>query len=102
MVDPIPIYVSKSEAKDSEGARLRAWAVLQDWEGQEAPQKYRVSSVMWNRSRGGWTVCFRERPKCQKCGTQKNLIRVDRATDRYLCDSCQRADFFKRSFTQGG
>lgn len=52
-------YVGRDEAQDSKEAREVA---LDRLGGQElvASRGLKISSVQWNRGRGGWTVCFKE------------------------------------------
>jgi len=50
----ISIYISSDEALNSKEARPLAI--------ERAGPGLKVSSVMWNRSRGGWTFNFKEIP----------------------------------------
>lgn len=49
------IYVGPDEAQDSKAARDKATARL----GERA-RRLKVSSVIANRGRGGWTINFKE------------------------------------------
>lgn len=57
----VDIYVPAEDVRDSEMARISAWSDVQASQGARAPIYLKVSSVQWNRSRGGWTVCFKRR-----------------------------------------
>lgn len=57
----VDIYISADEARDCDMARISAWSDVQATQGARAPIFLKVSSSMWNRSRGGWTVCFKKR-----------------------------------------
>lgn len=62
---PQDIYISRDEAENVDLARISAWSVIQSNEGVRAPIYLKVTSVQWNRSRGGWTFCFglRDEPR---------------------------------------
>jgi len=52
-------YVSRDDAQDSKEARQMAIKRLGGVELMAA-RGLRISSVQYNRSRGGWTICFKE------------------------------------------
>lgn len=71
-------YVSEDQAQDSTAARIIALAAI--------GPAYKITSVIANRGRGGWTFCYKEDVK--KAERIKNLTCPHNLRHILTCDIC--------------